>query len=725
MDKKLIESKISLLDKIKWKMKYKELDSILGKDSILKRGILKNRIIEEQHVQCKEDMLDILKRVKTQIPEKMNEIEEMMIQTLYKDYMAEKFPLKENDTATSNINDVIYNLNFMLNSRDLNKEGRMICEQLKIEDCKNRYMSLEIAPLLKYSEQILEKYPLDTLKKISTIPENDLKRMNGLQIENIIQATKEDIDTTSIYNYIKICKMQNYGSDVPNFLGKNMEYSGFFLDFFEKHGNIPSNDFIHDLFDKTRNMNAKETMMEFGEDDNYYKELRSKWFDFEIMDKYKDSLSVKKDLVTKKYFNIDFYDIKRIVEENKERLFSEETQKIIMYVKKIQQINNHSTLMNVYKELAQDDIGIDIGNVFDEIYNYYAMEKIEGCFKPEEFLGKRETIKYNGKDVQILKLQGEDYRGNVHVLGGRDPGGKNLASAEELENRAKYENPLLFSMLEGYSDNIALSTERDDAMAFFYLNKSSIVFGYSNLKPDNVLGYYAGDGGTPINGNSNYNKKIEMVNGEIDYNDKTKYDELLVSRYEDTNKIRKFRKDEKRILPDYILVFKGDDKRPTLNYDNLDELYTKRILEYATTYNIPIVEMDTEKYLEKYEKKYDDLFQKMKNGEEKFEMKDFEALSRYRRSISFYKDNDPRIKSETIFLKTVNDLNVTDKNSDTIKKIIEKFDSYNENWQNKEIAFLPEDEQQKTREKIQSLRKYLEVRNSNQEKETVNNEKSL
>ncbi len=55
----------------------------------------------------------------------------------------------------------------------------------------------------------------------------------------------------------------------------------------------------------------------------------------------------------------------------------------------------------------------------------------------------------------------------------------------------------------------------------------------------------------------------------------------------------------KNSFTSHILVFEGDVDRTHINYNNLDDVYTKRILEYAITYNIPIVEMDTEKYLEK------------------------------------------------------------------------------------------------------------------------------
>lgn len=735
---KIKKSKINLLDKIKWKIKYRELNSILVKDTPLMRGILKNKLIEDEYSKNKEEIANILKKISKQIPDKKEKIEEIIVQTLYKDALKEKFPNNEVDVSVTNISDIIHNLSFMLNVRGLNKEGKIIYDKLTIEDCKNKYMELETLPLLGYSEKTLKKYPFDFLKKISNIiSESDLERMKSLDVESIMSAIRKDVDTSAISDFIQVCKYEKeYPSwiavDKLNFLRDNMQYSKFFSEFIKKYERFPLNEEIHELFADTRNMDVKEKMMELHGNMEYYSELRNKYFDFEITERLNNNgpyqLSYVKDFITQKYFNIKYYDIKKIVENNKEKSFSEDAQKIIMYVNKIQNFNDIHALNKINKEIEQRNIGIDIGKVFDEIYNHYAMGKLEGCFKPEEFLGEWQTIKYKDKDVQILKLQGEDFRGNVHVLGLRKPGGKYMHSDEERRNEAKDSNPLLFSMLEGYSSNLSLSTVRDDSMAFFSLQKYNVVLGFSNLKPENVLRYFYGDGATPIE-DMNYNKEIQNVTNEISYDNKFDYDELLVSRYEDTNKIRAFRKNEKRILPDYILTFKGENtksySKPSLNYDDLDEVYTKRILEYATTYNIPIVEMDTEKYLEKYLEKYDELFQKMKNGEEKLEMKDFKALERYRRSKSFYEDKDSRISKKMIFLEIVNDLNITQENSDTIKKIIEECDFNGSNWEEENIKILPNDVQQKTKERMKFLRKSLGIAEKKEYQKIEDDEKVL
>lgn len=748
MKNELKESKISLLDKIKWRIKYRELSLVLGNDTPLMRGILKNKIIEEGYTRNKDEIVTILKKMKRQMPDKIEDAESIMVQTINNDYINEKFRDNEENTSIANTTEVLHNLEFMLNLgeegiyaeenmtveekaefKERMKAKKYIFNQLNVDECKGKNLKMEILPLLDYSEGTLKKYPLNCLKKLNFLSENDFKQINGLEAQSIIEAANRNVDNSSIYNYVQVCKyrrMMNDGFDKINFLSANMRYSEFFMKFIEKYNYFPSSDEIHELFNQTRDMGSKETMLNLHMDDKYYSELRNKYIDFEIENKLNNrnsaTISEVKDLITKKYFNVEYSDIESIMKNEKQKVFSSDTQKIMKYVSKIQEINDVNALSNINKEIEKINTDIDIGKVFDEIYDYYAMDKLEGCFNPKEFTGKKQTISYKGKNVEVLKLQGEDYRGNVHVLGGRNAGAKNLVSNEERENKAKYETPLMFSMLDGYSDKLSLSTERDDSMAFFSCDKSNVILGFSDLKPQNVLGYYAGDGATST-GQGNYNKSIKNVKEKIDYNNKSRYDELLVSRYEDTSKIRKFRKDEKRILPNYILTFKGDKERPHLNYENMEDVYTKRILDYATTYNIPIVEMDLEKYIEKYQKKYDDVFAKMKKGKEKFEMKDFEDMVRYRRSQGFYKENNPRTTGETVFLETINDLNITKENGKTIKQIIERFDYQNyENWEEKNIYnFLPKELQEKAMKKMKVLRDTLQI--SNEEKITENDKK--
>ena len=407
------------------------------------------------------------------------------------------------DENSANILEVLHNLEFMLSlkkgglsiSEDLDLRNvmtdkeieeykknlsakKIIFNQLNVEDCKNKYFKHDVLPLFKYSEKTLKKYTIMILKKLSFISEEDFNLLNEMQINNIIKANNQNIDNSVIYNYIQICEKNRItftfdSTKIVNFLGDNMEYSDFFAKYIEKYKGFPSSDTIHELFDQTRSMTDKSIMLNLHMDESYYSELRNKFIDFEIEEELAKGINYEtkdhvKDLISKKYFNIKYSDIESIIESGKQEIFSENTQKIMKYVNKIQRINDIGELIRINKEIAKRDVNIDIGKTFDEIYEYYAREKLDGCFNPKEFTGEKQKILYKGKEVEILKLQWEDYRGNVHVLGARAPGAKNLTE-DEIENKARYDNPLLFSTLEGYSSNLSLSTERDDAMAFFHL----------------------------------------------------------------------------------------------------------------------------------------------------------------------------------------------------------------------------------------------------------------
>lgn len=176
MKNKLKEAKITLLDKIKWKIKYRELNSILGKDTSLTRGILKNKIIEGEYNKNKEEIINTLKKIEEQIPDKANDVANIITQTLYNDYM--RNALFFSDENSANILEVLHNLEFMLSlkkgglssSENLDLRNvmtdkeieeykknlsakKIIFNQLNVEDCKNKYFKHDVIPLFEYSEK--------------------------------------------------------------------------------------------------------------------------------------------------------------------------------------------------------------------------------------------------------------------------------------------------------------------------------------------------------------------------------------------------------------------------------------------------------------------------------------------------------------------------------------------------------------------------------------------
>ena len=308
MKNKLKEAKITLLDKIKWKIKYRELNSILGKDTSLTRGILKNKIIEGEYNKNKEEIINTLKKIEEQIPDKANDVANIITQTLYNDYM--RNALFFSDENSANILEVLHNLEFMLSlkkgglssSENLDLRNvmtdkeieeykknlsakKIIFNQLNVEDCKNKYFKHDVIPLFEYSEKTLKKYPIEILKKLSFMSEEDFNLLNEMQINNVIKANTQNIDNSVIYNYIQVCEKNRItfdGTEIVNFLGDNIEYSDFFAKYIEKYKGFPSVDTIHELFDQTRSMTDKSVMLNLLMDESYYRELRNKFIDFEI-----------------------------------------------------------------------------------------------------------------------------------------------------------------------------------------------------------------------------------------------------------------------------------------------------------------------------------------------------------------------------------------------------------------------------------------------------------
>lgn len=712
MDNQIKKSKLNILDKIKWRVKYRELRKLLGNESSLKRGILKNPIIEKMYEQNKEEIIKTLQRAKSEIPNEISKIDEMVAQTLYQDYMKEKFPDLEEAEDRASLPDLVENINFMMDTKQVNED---VFKHLKLDDCAKKYMKMESIHLLQYSRETLNRIPFDTLKRLSFIPETELKGLDGLTIDSIVEQQAKGVDNSNILKYIEISKESDL--NVPDFLRENMEYTNLFEKYREEYSDYPT-DILYDFFEDTKNMEAKEQMLKLGIDKEVAKDLRSKYYDHQI-EKYLRSgygIDYAKDLIEKKYFNISYSDINKILENDDTGKFSQQTQKIMSYINKINSIDDISTLIRLNNQMGQIDLKLDIGKSFDEIYEYYVSDKVKGTLNPEKLEGEKNFVEYKGKKVEIIKLKGEDFKANVHALGYREAGGKNLGMREERESKL-YDDPLKFAMLQGGSSQLSLSVIRDDKMGLFSYGNDALLLGFSNIEPENVLGYSKGDGATNI-GQANYSRVIGDVKDNIAL-DEPGYDELCVTRYENANKLESQRNNgEKRILPNYILVFSGNIDMPHINYDNLDDPNTKRILEYATTYNIPIVEIDSEKYREKMNINYNELYSKVIDGNEEVKEGDLKALFRYKRSVDFYSYGKPNIeKNQKIFLDILNKINLTDKNSPAIRSLIDQFDKQDKNWVVRNFSSQDIGEQQTLQDKIQGLRDSMKENNLDAKKE--------
>ena len=524
MKNELKESKISLLDKIKWRIKYRELSSVLGSDTPLMRGIIKNKTIEEEYQEHKSDIIDYLKRIKEKMPDKMEDAENIMVQTIYDDYMRSAFqsnrteesmikPINayEIDESVANFSKLLNNLDYMLwiGDKDKNQDENRtkfkeaLFDKLSLQECRNKYMQVKMNALLEYDKRILTKYPLETLEKLSFIPGNRLNILTDEQIGCILKAIDENIEHSKIFSYMNIRERIQYETTIKPLVMKNMEFSDFFDKYYEKYNGMPDDDELENLFKYTRSNSARKIMLDLPMGDEYYSKLRDSYFDFKIENEARSGIkeSSMNDYITKKYFNIKYSDIERIIKDKKQGLFSDETQKILKYITKINAIGDITDLIRINKEIGKRNIGIDLGAVYDELYNYYAKEKVEDCFNPKDFNGKKKTILFEGKEVQILMLQGEDFKGIIHAKGTRKNNDGFVVHIKSIESEKEAENeePSDFMRKKVGSDTMSVSVEKDDSMGFFGgCFRYSLLLGFSNVKPENVLRYGTGDDANPV-----------------------------------------------------------------------------------------------------------------------------------------------------------------------------------------------------------------------------------
>lgn len=324
MKNELKESKISLLDKIKWRIKYRELSSVLGSDTPLMRGIIKNKTIEEGYQEHKSDIIDYLKRIKEKMPDKMEDAENIMVQTIYDDYMRSAFqnnrteesmikPINayEIDESVANFSELLNNLEYMLwlgekgKNQDENrtKSKEALFDKLSIQECRNKYMQVKMNALLEYDEKILTQYPLETLEKLSFIPGNRLNILTNQEIECILKAIDENIEHSKIFSYMNICKHIEYETTIKPLVMKNMEFSDFFDKFYEKYNRMPSDNELGELFKYTRNNSSRKMMINLHMGDEYYSKLRDSYFELKIEDNAQNRTErFNEDIYIKKIF---------------------------------------------------------------------------------------------------------------------------------------------------------------------------------------------------------------------------------------------------------------------------------------------------------------------------------------------------------------------------------------------------------------------------------------
>ena len=722
METQMTTSELNIFEKLKWKIKYRNLDKICGKNVRFMRALLKDTNVQQQYEKNKQEILTILKRTQKEVPEKLEDVVGSVVSAL---------SYGEN-SVTSSLSDTLSNIDVMLNIKGFGgKASDYIVNQVTEQDLTTLGFSTKLMQLNKlngYDENTIKRYPFEVLEKILTVPETDLRSIPDAVSSNIKNAVKNNIPANEIHNYIKLIKTSSIQPYDENgyFLSKNMQFSSFFLEYSEKYKTLPYK--VEEYFSDTRDMNIKEKMIEMGKTPEFYQELRDKWIDLQIENT--TTLDVKKSLIEKKFFNMTYDDIQRITQEGKEDTFSKDTQSMLKAIKQIQNIKDINQLMEIKAKLETIKDTINVGKAFDEVYNFYATDILKGIFKVEEFSGEKSIIKYKDKDINVLHLTGEEYKGIIHCIDNRAPGGKNAWNQKERESNPLFKNPRLFTTIQQGSSGISSSIETDDNMSFYTMTPDALYVGLE-LEPENILGFYAGDGATSVN-NTNYVKEIANVRNQVtkaeDAFFSDRYNELYSSRYKETDNTIDLINKENRVEPKYILTFKRTTSYvlpflPSINYGDLQEDSTKRILDFASEYNIPIVEVDQEKYKDKFQKRRDETKKKILEGNEKINEEDIYNLAKYERSIALFSNEAYNKKGpEFLLMDILPNLNLTENNANAINNVIKACDMHEEDWDKHIITARFSEEEKDTKihvsNTINTIREQLkEMLNDNNKSE--------
>ena len=283
MEKQMTVSKLNILEKIRWKIQYRELDKLCGQYSRIANLLMKDKNIQFEYKKNKKKILSVLKESKKAIPNKF----EPIINAIF-DALPNQITFDEENYPQNLLDNIFSNVRHMLEIKGLGgKVNEHIVNSVTQQDLTERDFSSTLISLTenKYSEETIENYPIDILKKITNISDNDLREMSATvgRRDYIINAVKNGISSDNIKSYVDLHHHPINNYEIESFLEKNMQFSSFFLKWAEKNGNdLPSSYLIEQFLPYTKNMNVKIAMKKMNETPEFYRDLRDKWFDFKI-----------------------------------------------------------------------------------------------------------------------------------------------------------------------------------------------------------------------------------------------------------------------------------------------------------------------------------------------------------------------------------------------------------------------------------------------------------
>ena len=101
---------------------------------------------------------------------------------------------------------------------------------------------------------------------------------------------------------------------------------------------------------------------------------------------------------------MSYPDIERILIEGKENEFSNEAKFVIKANNYINNINDMASLMQFKRKLESIRDKFNTEKAYDEIYNFYTKNLVDGFFKVEDFSGEKTTIQYGEKNIDIFTI---------------------------------------------------------------------------------------------------------------------------------------------------------------------------------------------------------------------------------------------------------------------------------------------------------------------------------
>lgn len=617
-------SKINLIEKIRWRISYKELFERYGYDISKIKRMLSNK--------------EFAKRYKSN-KEKINQLLDLYEKILDSDG-SNAFDVVMEDNKNISCEDLITKINEILQkyssiqpSEDEKEPKSNISRQsqklygdylsnllknITLEDLRNDKYREQFK---KYEKRILLCRKLEEmygdkaegiLREFDKI-KNDLnlvqwfKSYEGLE-ENLENALMNgtSISTIKKFNENKssLFITNKEGPNVRKEVLSNIEEIEFYLLALRYDGklNIP-------LENKTINSIIKDGKIPIEQILN----IRGKHMDALIQDEQlKGNLKNVRDYACLKYFGLTSKELPKQVQN-----LPEESKKAIQFMKRIYRCNTFKEVETIMSELDSE------GYKFSNVVVNQVSRALKEEFNSEIFSIKdRQPDGFANDGTPYYILKGEPFKMIIH------------ATQDEEQD------------FDSSQRHLCTSVESDRAMKFFRAS-GMYLLGYSNFTENDLLS-------NPIGMGTGGQESIMRTNDEY----------LKTLTFSKDGELETFRKDKinevdiKPREPDYCLIIKNLKGDPTS-------------LGYGRT-GLPTVYVDAQKYLERSKRLANEKLTYMKENFEQATYDDFLDLKGYSNMAKFYGFSDYPITNEVLFYVLFKDVSIIEKNPKLFKDLFKE-----------------------------------------------------